>query len=149
MLIIPIKEGENIDRALKRYKRSLIKQELSVNCKHVNSLLSLLLLVERKFKSTIHSIFKRSREYLSLNLKIKYQALFQGFFVIIYDIRICIMVLLNQFKDYLLLEKKYALLTVDNYERDIIQFFKYLDIKATEYQLKNIDYGSIRLWIVV
>ena len=58
------------------------------------------------------------------------------------------MVLLNQFKDYLLLEKKYALLTVDNYERDIIQFFKYLDIKATEYQLKNIDYGSIRLWIV-
>ena len=58
------------------------------------------------------------------------------------------MVLLHQFKDYLLLEKKYALLTVDNYERDIIQFFKYLDIKATEYQLKNIDYGSIRLWIV-
>lgn len=58
------------------------------------------------------------------------------------------MVLLNQFKDYLLLEKKYALLTVDNYERDIIQFFKYLDIKATEYELKNIDYGSIRLWIV-
>lgn len=58
------------------------------------------------------------------------------------------MVLLNQFKDYLLLEKKYALLTVDNYERDIIQFFKYLDIKATEFELKNIDYGSIRLWIV-
>ena len=58
------------------------------------------------------------------------------------------MVLLNQFKDYLLLEKKYALLTVDNYERDIIQFFKYLDIKVIEYELKNIDYGSIRLWIV-
>jgi ribosomal protein S21 len=30
MLIIPIKEGENIDRALKRYK-SLIKQKLFVN----------------------------------------------------------------------------------------------------------------------
>jgi hypothetical protein len=31
MLIIPIKDGENIDRALKRYKENLIKQELFVN----------------------------------------------------------------------------------------------------------------------
>lgn len=59
------------------------------------------------------------------------------------------MVLLQQFKDYLLLEKKYALLTVKNYERDIIQFFNYLDIKATEFELQNIDYGSIRSWIVI
>lgn len=59
------------------------------------------------------------------------------------------MVLLQQFKDYLLLEKKYALLTVKNYERDIIQFFNYLDIKATEFELQIIDYGSIRSWIVI
>ena len=58
------------------------------------------------------------------------------------------MVLLHQFKDYLQLEKKYAILTVDNYERDLIQFFKYLNIKATEFELQNIDYGSIRSWIV-
>jgi small subunit ribosomal protein S21 len=31
MLIIPIKEGENIDRALKRYKRKFDKQKLFVN----------------------------------------------------------------------------------------------------------------------
>jgi ribosomal protein S21 len=42
MLIIPIKDGENIDRALKRYKESLIKQELFVNLEHVQLLLSLL-----------------------------------------------------------------------------------------------------------
>ena len=59
------------------------------------------------------------------------------------------MVLLQQFKDYLLLEKKYALLTVKNYERDLIQFFNYLDIKATEFELQIIDYGSIRSWIVI
>jgi small subunit ribosomal protein S21 len=29
MLIIPIKDGENIDRALKRYKENLIKQNCS------------------------------------------------------------------------------------------------------------------------
>jgi hypothetical protein len=33
MLIIPIKEGENIDRALKRYKENLIKQ----NCSSIKS----------------------------------------------------------------------------------------------------------------
>lgn len=59
------------------------------------------------------------------------------------------MVLLQQFKDYLLLEKKYAFLTVKNYERDLIQFFNYLDIKATEFELQIIDYGSIRSWIVI
>lgn len=59
------------------------------------------------------------------------------------------MVLLQQFKDYLLLEKKYALLTIKNYERDLIQFFNYLDIKATEFELQIIDYGSIRSWIVI
>jgi small subunit ribosomal protein S21 len=31
MLIIPIKEGENIDRALKRYKRKFDKKKLFVN----------------------------------------------------------------------------------------------------------------------
>ena len=31
MLIIPIKDGENIDRALKRYKENLIKLELFVS----------------------------------------------------------------------------------------------------------------------
>jgi small subunit ribosomal protein S21 len=31
MLIIPIKEGENIDRALKRYKRKFDKTKLFVN----------------------------------------------------------------------------------------------------------------------
>ena len=30
MIIIPVKEGEQIDRALKRFKRSLIKWELYV-----------------------------------------------------------------------------------------------------------------------
>ena len=59
------------------------------------------------------------------------------------------MVLLQQFKDYLLLEKKYAFLTVKNYERDLIQFFNYIDIKATEFELQIIDYGSIRSWIVI
>lgn len=59
------------------------------------------------------------------------------------------MVLLQQFKDYLLIEKKYALLTVNNYERDLIQFFNYLGIKATEFELQIIDYGSIRSWIVI
>jgi small subunit ribosomal protein S21 len=34
MLIIPIKEGENIDRALKRYKRKFDKQKRS-SIKHV------------------------------------------------------------------------------------------------------------------
>jgi len=42
MLIIPIKDGENIDRALKRYKRKfdLIKQELFVSYVHVKLSLS-------------------------------------------------------------------------------------------------------------
>jgi len=37
MLIIPIKEGENIDRALKRLNVSLIVQELRINCVKENS----------------------------------------------------------------------------------------------------------------
>jgi small subunit ribosomal protein S21 len=41
MLIIPIKDGENIDRALKAIKENLIKQELFVSYVHVLLLLSL------------------------------------------------------------------------------------------------------------
>ena len=56
MLIIPIKEGENIDRALKRFKRKFDKTGTKASCKHVSSLQSLQLNVERKFKK--HNTFK-------------------------------------------------------------------------------------------
>jgi small subunit ribosomal protein S21 len=42
MLIIPIKDGENIDRALKRYKRKFDKTGTVRQLRHVLLLLSLL-----------------------------------------------------------------------------------------------------------
>ena len=37
MLIIPIKEGENIDRALKRFKRKFDRTGTRINCVKENS----------------------------------------------------------------------------------------------------------------
>lgn len=54
----------------------------------------------------------------------------------------------QQFKDYLLLEKKYSTLTVETYNTDLRQFLIFLNITATESELKNVNYSHIRNWIV-
>ena len=56
MLIIPIKDGENIDRALKRFKRKFDKTGLKNRYKPVKSLSSHPLKEELQFKKL--NIFK-------------------------------------------------------------------------------------------
>lgn len=65
MLIIPIKEGENIDRALKRYKENLTEQVLCVSYVAVSNLQNLLLKKKSTSESSIHSAFERSRRNLN------------------------------------------------------------------------------------
>ena len=62
MLIIPIKEGENIDRALKRYKRKFDKTGTKAfNYKHVKQFTKPSVAQELKFKSAVHSRLKRRK----------------------------------------------------------------------------------------
>ena len=42
MIIVPVKEGENIEKALKKFKRKFEKTGVVKSCVHVSSLISLL-----------------------------------------------------------------------------------------------------------
>ena len=55
---------------------------------------------------------------------------------------------LNSFIDYLLLERKYSLLTVQAYKKDIESFKSFLDSEYGTSELKEVNYPQIRSWIV-
>ena len=55
---------------------------------------------------------------------------------------------LNSFIDYLLLERKYSLLTVQAYKKDIESFKSFLDSECGTSELKEVNYPQIRSWIV-
>ena len=61
MLIIPIKEGENIDRALKRFKRKFDKTGGMRQLRSRKQFLKPSVKKEPRFKSTIHSEATRRR----------------------------------------------------------------------------------------
>ena len=42
MIIVPVKDGENIERALKKFKRKFERQVLLRSCAHASSTTSLL-----------------------------------------------------------------------------------------------------------
>ncbi len=52
------------------------------------------------------------------------------------------------FIDYLLLEKKYAVLTVNAYTKDLEDFWGFLDNTYDSRSIKEVNYGQIRNWIV-
>ena len=54
----------------------------------------------------------------------------------------------NSFKDYLLLEKKYSLHTVNGYSNDINFFEKFLLNEFDQKNLLEVNYSQIRSWIV-
>jgi integrase/recombinase XerC len=54
----------------------------------------------------------------------------------------------NSFKDYLMLEKKYSLHTVNGYLKDIGFFEKFILIEFEQKDLLEINYSQIRSWIV-
>lgn len=56
--------------------------------------------------------------------------------------------LLNQFLDYLLLEKKYASNTVKAYEGDLLKFQDFLKAEFEQDELLTVNYHQIRNWIV-
>ncbi|MFN4762784.1 tyrosine-type recombinase/integrase [Gillisia sp. Q332] len=55
---------------------------------------------------------------------------------------------INQFLDYLLLEKKYSPNTVKAYEADLGTFEIFIKEEFKEEDLKNIHYNQIRNWII-
>ncbi|MFC6858635.1 tyrosine-type recombinase/integrase [Zunongwangia atlantica] len=55
---------------------------------------------------------------------------------------------LNQFKDYLYLEKNYSLHTIKAYEADIVSFQEYLLLEFEVSHLKEVNYSQVRNWIV-
>ena len=54
----------------------------------------------------------------------------------------------NSFKDYLMLEKKYSLHTINGYSNDINFFEKFLLIEFDHNNLIEVNYSQIRSWIV-
>ena len=54
----------------------------------------------------------------------------------------------NSFKDYLMLEKKYSLHTINGYSNDINFFEKFLLIEFNQNNLIEVNYSQIRSWIV-
>jgi len=57
--------------------------------------------------------------------------------------------LLEPFKDFLLLEKKYSQHTVLAYSKDLESFLKFLKIRFNQDDLKEVNYSQIRYWITV
>jgi small subunit ribosomal protein S21 len=55
MLIIPIKDGENIDRALKRYKRKFDKTGTVRQLRARTAFIKPSVKIESKFKNCLHS----------------------------------------------------------------------------------------------
>jgi len=59
--------------------------------------------------------------------------------------------MIDRFKEYLLLEKNYAVLTVRAYERDLLAFQSFLKDSEEDYEnssLLHISYDDVRAWIV-
>ena len=54
---------------------------------------------------------------------------------------------LDKFRNYLEAEKKYSILTVNAYTKDLEEFMDFLEITGTSFN-KNIEYTFIRNWIV-
>ncbi|WBL23227.1 tyrosine-type recombinase/integrase [Zunongwangia sp. HRR-M8] len=55
---------------------------------------------------------------------------------------------INQFKDYLLLEKNYSAHTVKAYETDLLSFLGFIEIEFGGCDFQQINYSQIRSWIV-
>ena len=54
----------------------------------------------------------------------------------------------NQFLDYLQLEKKYSVHTVTAYEGDLVAFSEYLSAECDLQDLISVNYSHIRSWII-
>jgi len=52
------------------------------------------------------------------------------------------------FIDYLLLEKKYSVLTVNAYERDLENFLEFITSQYKSNALNEVNYAQVRSWIV-
>ena len=67
MLIIPVKEGENIDRALKRFKRKFDRTGAMKSLRSRQAFIKPSVLNRDKIKKSIlHTTLERSRKYLIL-----------------------------------------------------------------------------------
>lgn len=55
---------------------------------------------------------------------------------------------LESHSEYLLKEKKYSLLTINAYHKDIVSFQNFLQDNHREISLEEVNYGLIRSWIV-
>ncbi|GAA3611065.1 tyrosine-type recombinase/integrase [Flavivirga amylovorans] len=55
---------------------------------------------------------------------------------------------LKPFIDYLLLEKKYSVLTVNAYQKDLETFSEFIKEEYDSDIIKNVNYSQIRSWIV-
>lgn len=56
---------------------------------------------------------------------------------------------LKAFIDYLLLEKKYSLLTANAYTKDLESFSNFIEIEYDQQIIDTVNYAQIRRWIVV
>lgn len=54
----------------------------------------------------------------------------------------------TKFLDYLLLEKKYSIHTVNAYKADISSFSKFIELEYDQQSLREVHYSQIRSWIV-
>ena len=55
-------------------------------------------------------------------------------------------ILLNEFIGYLKLEKNYSQLTIDSYQKDLLDFFMFMDEQAI-YKINDITYQDARLYL--
>jgi len=56
--------------------------------------------------------------------------------------------LINQFKDYLLLERNYSQLTADAYVADVCAFSEFYEQTYDSNDLEGVNYAQIRQWII-
>ncbi|MCM4159728.1 integrase [Antarcticibacterium flavum] len=54
----------------------------------------------------------------------------------------------SKFLDYLLLEKKYSIHTVNAYKADLSSFSKFIKLEYDQRSLREVNYSQVRSWIV-
>ena len=74
MLVIPVKEGEQIDRALKRLKRKFLQTGTLKKLREKNSILSLLKGIELRCKKlpTLYLVFGKWSRIITIFITFKY-----------------------------------------------------------------------------
>jgi small subunit ribosomal protein S21 len=116
MIVIPIKEGENIERALKKFKRKFEKTG-----------------VVKELRRDKHSLNLRlpkgSRSFVRFTFR-NFKGRRIGLHGCAGDKNILHMLYKENYLSYLRFEKRYSIHTVEAYEKDIIQFYEFCSVNG-------------------